>query len=263
VFFELFSFVKTDQKMGRFVVAAVVLAVSGIFFVSLILLILALLLCGYILFRAKTTAYRLVAIVFISFLVVIMGDSRHFRSFVLSHVYTPRAITPRNVIILNGCIEFVKGHKEFKSIVLRHGHILIEGKIYLPKDLLYAEKTKDFFTESNVDILPSLFHQLDSIRFLQFQRECDMVLFYKKANRILPTHPGVAYSLNGENPNEIEAEALDALKPFTKIVGNWYVSRKLLLRGPRSDIPTSIPKSLIDHSLRIDGIDPNELHKFD
>jgi hypothetical protein len=82
-------------------------------------------------------------------------------------------------------------------------------------------------------------------------------------NLLLPAAPGVAYSLHGENPNEIDSEVLNAAKPFNRIAYNWYMSRKLILAGSRSERQISIPKALIDHSLRMDGIDPNELQRFD
>ena len=103
---------------------------------------------------------------------------------------------------------------------------------------------------------------------VKVEKNSDIVLFYK-VNSIFQENPflfyghGVAYSLNGEDPNKIESGTLKRHKPFIKISNNWYVSRRLLLGGPRADMLTSIPKALIDHSLKIDGIDPNELHKFD
>lgn len=258
----MFSFVKFNKKVGQLIIAAT-LAALGILLTSLIFLVSAILLCGYILFRDKTIAYRLVAIVFISFLFIIIGDTRYFRSFVLSCVYTPPAVTAENLILFNKFIEVVGKSDKTEKVTLDSNFLRVGDEV-LPLDgSFYEEMAKGFFTESDIANVSEISQRLYKIKYVRFQKEYDLVLFYRRANRILSTRPGIVYSLNGKNPNEIDNEVINNAKPFTKITGNWYASRKLLLRGPRSDIPTSIPKSLFDHSLRIDGIDPNELHKFD
>jgi hypothetical protein len=136
------------------------------------------------------------------------------------------------------------------------------------------ERASKVLSEQEITEMEDLCHQLFRVRCVLFQRDNDFLLFYKMASSpelldpgfryvFVPTSAGVLYSLKGENPNEIDSEVLNDGKPFLKIVGNWYMSRHLILIGPRSDKPVSIPSSLIDHSLRVDRLDPNELHRFD
>jgi len=176
--------------------------------------------------------------------------------FILAHIYTPPSITSRNFVVLKNCIKFAKMHDEYKDIGLTRWNIVSIGDdFYSPDSLLFEDKTKGYFTKNDISEIKNLLKRLDSVRCRQFQRNNDMVLFYKNANSILPTAPGVLYSLSGKNPNVIDSEVLNAAKPFVKIAGNWYMSRHLTLRGHRMDVPVSIPKSLIDHSLRTDGLD--------
>jgi hypothetical protein len=129
-------------------------------------------------------------------------------------------------------------------------------------------RVKEAFSKDEKMKMEELSRQLGRIKCHKFQREDDMVLFYRMAwyspplldNRsFLPVAPGVLYSLSGKNPNEISSEVLNVSKPFIHITGNWYISRRLNLKGMRLDTLYSVPKSLIDRSLQIDGVEPNDL----
>ena len=226
-------------------------------------------LANVISFRTKDTNGRALAILFIIFLslplaliLFSMLDSY------LPHIYTPPAIKCDNLHIYNECVEFVKDHDEYKGLMVdRWAQMLVADPCQVKHKFPNLVPARKLFSKDEIATLEQLSKQLQKIKFHKFQRDNSMVLFYRMKDSLLPVAlpvaPGVAYSLFGENPNEIDSEVLNAAKPFNRIAYNWYMSRKLVLLGPRSDVQTSIPKALIDHSLRMDGIDPNELQRFD
>lgn len=223
-------------------------------------------------FRRKKPLGKFFAVILILFLIAVLtiGGKRLLTN-TLPYIYTPPALTQSNLAVYNKCIEFAKNHNEYKDLMLARGGIVsIDGASYvLPKpfNIGHAEKV---FSRDDVTELTKLCSQLLKVGCAKFQRDDDMLLFYKMAEPIspmsfsgifavLPVGPGVLYSLNGRNPNEVDSEILEASKAFVKINNNWYVSRRLMLSGPRSEFRASAPRSLIDRSLRIDGIDPNDL----
>ena len=185
------------------------------------------------------------------------------RSLILSCIYAPPAINSENLIIFNDCVEFAKKYDEFENLEVGYGLISIGGFHRPPEHFTPEEKEKINLSTDDIAEIHRLSDVLYSIKYTRFLRNNNIVLFHKRINRILPTSPTVVYSLDGRNPDQIDSKALNVAKPFTKITGNWYTSRKLMFRGLRPSIPTSTPKALFDRSLCIDGIDPNELHKFD
>ncbi|MHC4337587.1 MAG: hypothetical protein ACYSTG_06515 [Planctomycetota bacterium] len=171
----------------------------------------------------------------------------------LPRIYTPPALTHENIVVYNECIEFAKNHDEYKDLVLRRG-FLFDGDENISVESAFLKGEAE-----------ELQRKLFSVRCARFQRNNDMLLFYNIANsvsmlsrswpRFLPARPGVLYSLNGQNPSEIDSEVLNKAKPLVKIGGDWYMSRKLMMTGPRLSVQTSIPESLIDHSLRATELD--------
>lgn len=240
--------------------------------------------------RSKMAPSRfeaIASIVFLSILLTLLTTI--FLQLALPIVYTPPAITSESLSVFNKCIEFVQNNDRYKNLTLsRWRWVSISGDgFYLLRSSSPRDKTREFFSESEITEMEILAKQLHSISCQEFRRDNDIVLFYKTLTPIppipktpdeqrsyiphaayailciVPSGPGVAYSLNGKNPNEIDSDELNAAKPFIHIVGDWYLSRHLMLRGLKSGTPYSIPKSFFDHSLRIDGIDPNELQRFD
>jgi hypothetical protein len=238
----------------------------------------------------KTVVNRFDAIAVLTFLsILVVVVTTIFLQHASPIVYTPPAITPENLAVFNKCIKFVGNHDKYKNLSLaRWGWVSTTGDhFYLLRSSSPYEKTKEFFSEDEVIEMEKLAKQLHSIKCHKFRRDHDIVLFYKTLTpvppapgtikelyayllfagstiiRFLPDAPGVAYSLNGSNPNEMDSAVLNAAKPFTRITGNWYTSRRLALAGIRSERPVCIPKSLIDHSLRTDGINPEGLEKLD
>ncbi len=234
-----------------------------------------------------TKVNRLNTIAVIVFLTIVLGvASVVFLQQALPYIYTPAALTAENLAVFSTCIDFVREHDEYKNLALaRWGWVSITGDhFYLLHSRSPWEKTRNYFSENEINELQRLAEQLHRVRCHKFQRDSGMVLFYKTTSPFpplqskgykvwssfladacallspLPVAPGMLYSLNGKNPNEISSEVLNVGKPFIQIAGNWYMSRRLNLKGMRSDTPYSVPKSLIDRSLRIDGIEPDDLY---
>ena len=184
-----------------------------------------------------------------------MMGCRNILVWSLPHIYTPPALTSGNLTVYNECIGFARKHNEYKNLRLWRG-VISNGH-----DTIVTKKS---FSKNDIIKIDMLYNRLCGVRCVKFQRDNDMLLFYKLANSsflldpswpyFLPVAAGALYSLSGENPNEIDSELLNAGKPFIRIDGDWYMSKRLMLTGPRMDIQTSIPKSLFDHSLRTKGL---------
>lgn len=173
----------------------------------------------------------------------------------LPYVYTPPALTSDRLLTYNKCIQFVKDHDEYKDLTLfRWGWAPLKNKTR--PDGMRKVFTKDELSEMK-SFWRRLSRELSALKFQKAQRDGNMLLFYTNGNSILPVPPGVLYSLDGENPNTIDSELLNASKPFIRISGDWYMSRHLVLVGRRANIPIYNPKSIIDHSLRIEGLNLN------
>ncbi len=249
-----------------------ILGLMGIFFLFVLspgLGIIASLLS----FRKKSLLGRLLAIALI--LILPIPIAIHVPVVLeptLPFIYTPPAITQESLRVYKECIKLVKSHQEHGDLSLTgrwRPSVSFGGNSYSPRHV----RVKEAFSEAERMKMEELRGGLSRIRCHKFQRDNDMVLFYRMklpwlpcllldppdSHSFLPIAPGVLYSLNGENPNEISSEALNAGKPFVRVAGNWYMSRHLSLRGMRLDTRHYVPKSLIDRSLRIDEIDPNDL----
>lgn len=239
------------------------LLIIGFLFLSLVLAPLLGIIACVVYLRARKFTGCLFLILLILFLTVaLIVHGRIFLVQSLPYIYTPPALTPKNLPVYNECIKFVRKNDDYKNLrLLRRGWVCLNDNFYGTTDI----SLKEIFPEDEITEIKTLVRKLRSVKCDQFQRHDDMLLFYKAANAFLPVYPeevfslfpvspGVLYSLTGENPNEVDSEVLNAAKPFTKIAGNWYISRHLLLVGLRSDGPVSIPESLIDHSLRTEGL---------
>jgi hypothetical protein len=195
----------------------------------------------------------------------------------LPYIYTPAALTPGDLAIYRECIRFLKEHNDEKQFTcqiafgigadgaaLRVGHVytgrvsemLANTSVSVKKKLSILEKAK---RRKDLELeLKSLSNRLfnSNIKCARFHRDGDMVLFYKMQWDFTLglkglTGPGVLYSLDGRNPNETDNVILNSYKPFIQIDDNWYMSRHLMLKGPRFTLNhASMPESLFDHSLR-------------
>lgn len=204
-------------------------------------------------FRSKTKMgkfLRFTSIVFLSLSLVMIAPMT--LNVTLPFIYTPPALNSANLKVYNQCLNLLKSHGEHEYFKLNYSVWISLGADF---EMIPYDDTEEYFTKEEIIKIRELRDKLYKVKCFQVQRVKDFVLFYKDANYILPVGPGVVYSLNGENPNESGRDALNAAKPFTRIAGNWYLSRKLMLQGPRTSHEEFNPKSLIDHSLRIEGLD--------
>lgn len=175
-------------------------------------------------------------------------------SFTVPYLYTPPAITRENYKFYNRCIAFVKNQSEYEDIRISwRGYYTKDGANFSTIDPNSVDM-KNNFSENEISEMLLLSKQMKKFGCFRVQRNMDIVLFCKRRNRILPTRPGVAFSINGTNPNSVDSEILNEYKPFLKIYNGWYMSRQLVYGGIRGDIKMSLPKSLIDHSLRTSGL---------
>ncbi len=214
---------------------------------------------------------RLGRISILVFIVLFMMMLPEWLSRTLPYVYTPPALTSDRLLTYNKCIQFVKEHDEYKDITLfRRGWVSDMNKISFSvgRGLFGHRSNIQGFSRDEFSEMEALFRQLSrefsSSKIHKTQRDGNMLLFYNNANSILPVPPGVLYSLDGENPNTIDSEVLNASKPFIRISGHWYMSRRLVLAGlgpTHRSIYT--PKSIIDHSLRIEGLNLDKPHTSD
>ncbi|UCE99248.1 MAG: hypothetical protein JSV82_08790 [Planctomycetota bacterium] len=226
--------------------------------------ILLALVTGITSFQGKTIKAYFSLIVFVILLSVpLILIAPMALSFTLPYIYTPPTLTSENLIVYNEYVKFVTKYDEYRQIKPEKNEDMSNWGYYGLTHILHGGDERKYFSKKQIIEMRILSEQLYNIKCNRTRRSNDMLLFYKNANYILPVRPGVVYSLSGDNPNESYSEVLDAAKPFVKISGDWYMSRHLMLGGPRIAAPVSIPESLIDHSLRIDGIDPEDLMKFD
>ena len=213
--------------------------------------------------------FLLIGVIFVLSVLLFVAARMHL-VVILPYIYTPPALTPKNLAVYNQCVTFAKNRDEDKTLAIGRGRVVIDGNFYMlvKGNTFERERARRFFSEQEVLEMEELCRRLFEVRCVLLKRDNDILVFYKWANsvlpvgtfeawNILPVGPGVLYSLNGENPNKIHSEFLNTKKPFVRISGNWYMSRRLMLSGPRPDSQSSIPKALIDHSLRTKGLTLN------
>lgn len=271
------------KKTNRIIIASLFLIFLGIIFLELIFFTVPIVVLILVLPYSKGLL-RWFLIILLIFFSAIFVPFLIFNT--LPYIYTPPALTPENLVVYSECIEFAKVQDEHRNLMLTRRIKVLIGcgfredrgvEKLVADDVFYGgEGLRKLFSEDEIVEIEKLAKQLHSVDSEAFQIDNDMLLFYTASSyilpslipppqriSILPTRAGVLYSLNGRNPNEVDSEAVNANKPFIKIQGNWYMSRHLILASSREDIHISIPKSLFDYSLRTEGINPEDLQKFD
>ena len=176
-----------------------------------------------------------------------------FLSKSLPYIYTPPALTETNLPLYKELIRFANDNSKYDDIILYYN-----GGWYSPGQKIGANN-KEQYKKITHDAL-HLRKNLRSVICDKMQRDNNILLFFKNANHILPSGPGVAYSLSGDNPNNLQNDILEDSKPFTNISGRWYISRHLALSGSRVNILVETPKSIFDKSLSLNSINTNELN---
>ena len=162
-------------------------------------------------------------------------------------IYTPPALTQEKVIVYSRFVKFIETHPEYSRV-----HLSMWGyERLIRRDSLTRETVSSRTTDDELIEISKGFKKVSCMRA---EKNKSYVVFISKRNYIMPTRPGVLYSLDGSNPNSIEDEFFNSNKPFIPIKEKWYMSRSLvtsLFRKIDAKIPLS--ESYIDHSLR----DPN------
>jgi len=181
-----------------------------------------------------------------------------------SFLYTAPAITPERFKIFTSCVEFLKKHDEYGNFTLYREQGLnfasVNTDTYWALDeSRFDRKKPPPFTSDHITEMKFLLQQLSAVDCAKIQRSDNVILFYTATNGLI-VRPGVLYSIQGNNPNQINNSPVNENKPFIKIYENWYLSKHLILKQNRWAINPPVPESLIDHSLKIDNLD---LEDFD
>lgn len=187
------------------------------------------------------------------------------------YIYMPPALTNENIDVYKRCIEFVRKHDDLKDLVFYFGGVVSQREIS-------SEPNKQFEYLARIDREEEtalISKELARIMCPRFERYDDFVFFYKGNNKYIPltekevwhawpSGHGIVYSLNGSDPNQSQDPKLKIYKPFVKIYDNWYFSRALLMNGCEKQyfLLEPVSKTLIDHSLNLDDIDLNKLHRL-
>lgn len=155
-------------------------------------------------------------------------------------IYTPSALDQNKVAVYTRFVYIIQRHPEIKL-----AYLTMSGYLKVDPEQLDSLSA----IEDELSNIPS---ELGRVGCLFTIKDGSYVAFIIKRNYILPRCPGVLYSLDGRNPNEVDDEFLNTYKPFKQIKGRWYMSRRLVASTYRSiDAESPLPKSsLIDHSLR-------------
>lgn len=170
-------------------------------------------------------------------------------AFTLPYLYTPPAINGENYKFYSRCVAFVRSQNKHEDIIVTcWGHYAKDGS-YFPRIDPNGTEMKNNFSEDEISEMLLLSKQMKKFGCLRFIKDNDIILFYSRRNSIIPTRPGVAFSISGINPNDVDSETVNSYKPFLRIEDRWYMSKHLVYGGLRGDKRMSLPKSLIDHSL--------------
>lgn len=183
---------------------------------------------------------------------VVLFDAggRHLVRSAFEHIYTPPALNEEKMAVYTKFVMLVEAYPEYSRVRLN-----MWG--YRRLERLDSLKGQTVSSRCVDDDLIRISKGLKQVGCLLAIRDGSYLVFIPKRNYIMPTSPGVLYSLDGQNPNEIDNEFLNSKKPFMPIKDNWYMSRRLVTSPFRKfDAEWPLPKSFIDRSLR----DPGSVH---
>ncbi|MCP4259576.1 MAG: hypothetical protein GY774_19005 [Planctomycetes bacterium] len=197
----------------------------------------------------KCSSVVRILILTVPLLVVILGVT----SYSLPYLYTPPALTRKNIEFYKRCVEFARSHAEHQEFDL-----LWSGRLYIAKDTwlvhreFYSDELSKRFSEHDIGELRELAGLMRNFRCVKVARRKDIVLFYQRRNIFLPNRPGVAYALEGKNPNQMRSKEVQSLLPFIRVTNDWYCSRLLVLDALRRGGLVRVPRSLIDRATRFE-----------
>jgi hypothetical protein len=198
-----------------------------------------------------------VLVLILSSFLLIAG--RHVVRTALEHIYTPPALTKEKADVYLRFLGIVGKYPEYEKLSLdRWGRLSLDMRWSLffldkPSYLKELEQKRGFSKEDLVE-LTRISRDFKRVGCLFARRYSGVVVFVPRRNHIMPTRPGVLYSLDCVNPNHVDNEFLNPKKSFIPIGGRWYASKQLVASPFREiDDGSPLPKSLIDHSLRTSG----------
>jgi hypothetical protein len=186
--------------------------------------------------------------------------------------YMPPALTNENYGVYKECIKFVRKHDERKDLVFYMQGVISGRKE--PNESEISSAMEDFRRIKKELETQNIAKQMRQIMCARFERCDDTVIFYKGSSWLIPitakeiwhTWPsghGVAYSLSGKDPNQSDDPILKEYKPFIRIQNNWYISRGLLMSSDGRQYHSIPPvfNALVDRSLSLESVDPNNLNE--
>jgi hypothetical protein len=221
--------------------------------------------------RGKSISSGITHIFLIAFMLVFfLINSRTYIIMASPYIYMPPALTNENLKVYKECVEYVKNHEDLQNYIFKTGWLDVRERPSEPNAQESLWKTLvQISREPETEVIRK---QCIQIMCPWFERRDNIVIFYKGNNpfipetakeiwHIWPSGHGIAYSLNGQDPNQSDDPILVKYKPFVRIHGNWYLSRGLFTVGNGRNYTSISPISwmLIDRSLSLDGIDPNKL----
>lgn len=174
----------------------------------------------------------------------------------VSYVYTPPALTCKKFEVYNEVVKFVRNHRSLGNMRIHYGYPNIQIADYNYAPFMRSSKNEllRLLNEEDIRHVSNIASQLGQVGCNRFQSEGDMILFYTDKTFFMPLAPGVVYSMDGKDPNLSSNPLTNSMSPFIRIKGDWYASRKLIIRWhPAFQSP--VPKSLIDLSSKA----PSEL----
>jgi len=221
--------------------------------------------------RGKISCGRATHIFLIIFILgFFLINARTYVIWALPYIYMPTALTNENVNVYKECIKYVKGHDELKDLVFYMQGVVSVRKV--PSEAAVNSSLKTLIQIENEPETTNISKKMVAIMCPRFERCNDVIIFYKGTNPFLPmtakeiwhvwpSGHGVAYSLNGQDPNQSDDPILVKYRPYFRIHGNWYFSRGLLMtgNGRQYRLMGAISKTLIDRSLCVDNINPDDL----
>jgi hypothetical protein len=167
---------------------------------------------------------------------------------ILPYLYTPSAITKSNIEVYRKCIELVNHEPYVKKFTIGGWLRTTDGRY----NVLHKEGLKeasDTFSYDFIVQLRKLSVGMERVGCHDFEIMDGFVVFRTYPPRVLPSRPGVVFSIGGNNPEQ--NIILERFGPFIGISENWYISKKLIVCGARYDKAYELPDSIIDRSANV------------
>lgn len=168
------------------------------------------------------------------------------------YLYTPPAMEEGKTKGYLNIVKFIKDLKSNSGSIsfsknIEDTFVTIDHEIFFHKE----KELRDRLGEKRFSKFRRLLTILDDTGINSVSFDNNFVAFSKK--HFIFESPGVLFSINGKDPNIIEPEnRFFIYKPFEKIYGDWYLSRRLHQRlGTRYGYKYPVPYSIFDNSLEI------------